>query len=169
MAGVSPGAVRARQVLAIGTIAGAVDKVRWHDLARLYTPVTAAPVQRTPPGQSPAIPASGGRWGNPSAFSWSREAAQQSPAEQSVTDRTPSGSPPEYMRIIDAQLLVASEKVRVTSPNDPSVWVDIDRLRRMVFHYTEFPPKSSPSGLTPTRTTYFDLSFDLHPSPSEEA
>ena len=72
------------------------------------------------------------------------------------------------MRIIAADLLVASQRVRVRSPADENVWVEIDRLRRMVFHYTEHPPKSSPSGLTPTRTTYFDLSFDLHPSPDEE-
>ena len=142
--------------------------MRWHDLARLYMAVTAAPLLRTRPGQPPAIPASGGRWGRPSAFSWSAEGAAQDD-EQSVTDQTPSGNPAEHMRIINAQLLVASEKVRVHSPDNPSVWVDIDRLSRMVFHYTDYPPKSRPSGMTPTQTTYFDLTFDLHPSPAEEA
>ena len=41
-------------------------------------------------------------------------------------------------------------------------------LSRMVFHSTDYPPKSRPGGMTPTQTTYFDLSFDLHPPPAEE-
>ncbi len=143
--------------------------MRWSDLARLYTPVTATPQLRARiVPLTETDPGSGARWGRPSAFSWSNEAAKQRPDEQSITNTTPSGSPAEYMRIVAADLLVASQRVRVQSPIDPSVWVEIDRLRRMVFHYTEYPPKSSPSGLTRTRTTYFDLSFDLHPSPDEE-
>jgi hypothetical protein len=143
--------------------------VRWSDLARLCTPVTATPQPRTRvvPLAEPD-PDSGGRWGRPAAFSWSNEATKQSPDEQSITNQTPSGSPVEYMRTIAADLTVISERVRVQSPSDENVWVEIDRLRRMVFHYTQHPPKSSPSGLTPTRTTYFDLAFDLHPSPEHE-
>ena len=144
--------------------------MRWSDLARLYTPVTATaqPRARAIP-LAETDPDSGARWGRPSAFSWSSEAAKQSEDEQSITNTTPAGRPAEYMRIIPADLTVLSERVRVQSPTDENVWIEIDRLRRMVFHYTEHPPKSSPSGLTPTRTTYFDLSFALHPSPEEEA
>ncbi len=142
--------------------------MRWSDLARLYTPVTAAPLHRTRPALPAATPDSGARWGRPSAFSWSNEGAEQSSGLQSVTNQTPSGRPPEYMRIVAAQARVVAERVKVTSPTDESVWVEIDRMRRMVFHYTEFPPKSGPGGMTPTRTTYFDLSFDLHPPPAEE-
>ncbi len=144
--------------------------MRWSDLARLYTPVTATPQLRARiVPLTETDPGSGARWGRPSAFSYSNEAAKQSADEQSITNQTPSGSPAEYMRIIAADMLVASQRVRVQSSSDENVWVEIDRLRRMVFHYTEHPPKSSPSGLTPTRTTYFDLSFALHPLPDEEA
>ena len=143
--------------------------MRWSDLARLYTPV-ATPLQRVQPvALVDPEPASGARWGKPSAFSWSSEAARTSPAKQSISNQTPSGSPVEYMRIIPAQAQVASRKVRVRSPRDEEVWIEIDRLTRLMFRYTEFPPKSGPGGMTPTLTTYFDLSFDLHPPASDEA
>lgn len=144
--------------------------MRFADLARLVTPVTATPQPRARVVPlADATPDSGARWGHPSLFSYSNEAAKQGEGEQSISNRTPSGRPAEYMRIIPADLRVASQRVRVRSPADENVWVEIDRLRRMVFHYTEHLPRSSPGGLTPTRTTYFDLSFDLHPSPAEEA
>ena len=144
--------------------------MRWSDLARLYTPVTATPLQRV----RPAVlvdpePDSGARWGRPSAFSWSSEAARTSPAQQSITNQTPSGAPVEYMRVIPAQAQVSSQRVKVRSLDDEDVWIEIDRLTRLMFRYTEFPPKSGPGGMTPTLTTYFDLSFDLHPPASIEA
>jgi hypothetical protein len=144
--------------------------MRWADLARLYTPVTATPMQRirTVVLADPE-PDSGARWGKPSAFSWSSEAAGTSPAQQSITNQTPSGAPVEYMRVIPAQAQVSSQRVKVRSPSDEDVWVEIDRLTRLMFRYTEFPPKSNPSGMTPTLTTYFDLTFDLHPPASDEA
>ena len=144
--------------------------MRWSDLARLYTPVTATPLQRTRPVVlADPQPDSGARWGKPSAFSWSNEAARTSPAKQSISNQSPSGSPIEYMRIIPANAQVASQKVKVRSPGDEDVWIEIDRLARLMFRYTEFPPKSGPGGMTPTLTTYFDLSFDLHPPASDEA
>jgi hypothetical protein len=73
------------------------------------------------------------------------------------------------MRIIPATAQVASQKVKVRSPDDADTWVEIDRLTRIAFRYTEFLPKSSPSGLTPTLTTCFDLTFDLHPPATDEA
>lgn len=149
---------------------GALDPVRWSDLARLYTPITAAPLQPIRPAiLADPEPESGARWGRPSTFSWSSQAAKTSPAQQSISNQTPSGAPVEYMRIIPAQAQVASQKVKVRSPGDEDVWIEIDRLTRMMFRYAEFPPKSSPSGMTPTLTTYFDLTFDLHPPASEEA
>ena len=59
--------------------------------------------------------------------------------------------------------------MKVRSPDDEDVWVEIDRLTRLMFRYTEFPPKSNPGGMMPTLTTYFDLRFDLHPPASDEA
>jgi hypothetical protein len=144
--------------------------MRWHDLARLYTPVTAAPLQRAQPVALVAPePDIGARWGKPSAFSWSSEAGKTSPAKQSIALHHRDDEPPEYMRIIPAQAQVSSQRVKVRSPDDEDVWVEIDRLTRLMFRYTEFPPKSSPSGMTPTLTTYFDLSFALHPPASDEA
>jgi hypothetical protein len=144
--------------------------MRWHDLARLYTPVTAEPLQRVRPTVLiDPEPDSGARWGKPSAFSWSNEAARTSPAKQNISNQTPSGAPVEYMRIIPANAQVASQKVKVRSPGDEDVWIEIDRLTRLMFRYTEFPPKSGPGGMTPTLTTYFDLTFDLHPPASDEA
>jgi hypothetical protein len=143
--------------------------MRWHDLARLYTPVTATSQSRSRPVVLvDPEPDSGERWGKPSVFSWSSEAARTSPAKQSISNQTPSGSPVEYMRIIPAQAQVASQRVKVRAPDDGDVWVEVDRLTRLMFRYTEFPPKSSPSGMRPTLTTYFDLSFDLHPPASIE-
>jgi hypothetical protein len=144
--------------------------MRWHDLARLYTPVIATPLQRIRPAVlvDPELD-SGARWGRPSAFSWSSEAAKASPAKQSIANQTPSDDPVEYMRIIPANAQVASQRVKVRSPDDEDVWVEIDRLTRLMFRYTEFPPKSGPGGMTPTLTTYFDLTFDLHPPASDEA
>ncbi len=62
--------VLARRVLADRAAAGALDAMRWSDLARLYTPVTATPQPRTravPLAETD--PDSGARWGRPSAFS----------------------------------------------------------------------------------------------------
>ncbi len=144
--------------------------MKWADLARLYTPVTATPLQRVRPVVfADPEPDSGARWGKPSAFSWSSEAARTSAAKQSVSNQTPTGDPVEYMRIIPARAQVTSQRVKVRSPSDENVWVEIDRLTRLMFRYTEFPPKSGPSGVTPTLTTYFDLSFDLHPPATDEA
>jgi hypothetical protein len=142
--------------------------MRWSDLVRLVTPVTAIPQLRTRPVSfADPEPDSGARWGRPSAFSWSNEAAKTSPARQSVTNRTPSGASAEYMRIISATAQVASQKVKVRAGDD--TWIEIDRLTRLMFRYTEFLPRSSPSGMQPTLTTYFDLSFDLHPPSSDES
>jgi hypothetical protein len=73
------------------------------------------------------------------------------------------------MRVIPAQAQVASQRVMVRSPEDDDVWIELDRLTRLMFRYTEFPPKSNPGGMTPTLTTSFDLTFDLHPPASIEA
>jgi hypothetical protein len=40
---------------------------------------------------------------------------------------------------------------------------------RLMFRYTEFPPKPTTSSMQPSLTTYFDLRFALHPPVSEEA
>lgn len=142
--------------------------MRWADLAWVFTPILATPQPRTRPvSLVEPDPDSGARWGRPSAFSWSNEAARTSPARQSVMNRTPSGALAEYMRIIPAQAQVASERVRVEAA--AGTWIEIDRLTRMMFRYTEHLPRSSPSGLTPTLTTYFDLTFDLHPPATDEA
>ena len=144
--------------------------MRWSDLARLYTPVSATPLQRVQPVVLvDPEPDSGVRWGKPSAFSWSSEAARTSPAKQSIALHDREEAPPEYMRIIPAQAQVTSQRVKVRAASDEGVWIEIDRLTRLMFRYTEFPPKSGPSGMTPTLTTYFDLSFALHPPASDEA
>ena len=104
----------------------------------------------------------------PSAFSWSNEGAKTSEPEQDISNQTPSGAPAEYMRVVDAQLRVSAQKVKVRAPSDPAnQWVEVDRLTRMMFYFTEFPPKSSPGGMTPTLTTYYDMTFALHPSADE--
>ena len=86
--------VLARRVLADRAAAGALDAMRWSDLARLYTPVTATPQPRArvvPLAETD--PDSGTRWGRPSAFSYSNEAAKQSPDEQSITNTHPVRQP----------------------------------------------------------------------------
>ena len=90
---------------------GALDAMRWSDLARLYTPVTAAPMQRVRPAVlvDPELD-SGARWGRPSAFSWSSEARKASSKQKRISNQTPSGAPVEYMRIIPAQAQVASQR-----------------------------------------------------------
>ena len=150
--------------------AGSLGPMRYGDLPLLYAPVVAHPVQRaTAPAAPDPAPESGARWGKASAFSWSNQAALARNRTQGVSIEYPDGDPPEYMRIIDAELTVQAERVRVVSPDDPDIWVEIDRVTRMAFHYTEFPPKPDPSSLQPSLTTYYDLAFDLHPPASEEA
>ena len=144
--------------------------MRYSDLPLLYAPVVAYPVQRAEPrpAADPA-PESGARWGKASAFSWSTAAALARSQQPGLSIEYPEGAPPAYMRIIDAELTVQAERVKVRSPDDPDTWVEIDRVTRMAFHYTEFPPKPDPSSLQPSLTTYFDLTFDLHPPATEES
>ena len=145
--------------------------MRYGDLPRLYAPVIAHPVQRAEARSAPdPEPETGARWGRPSAFSWSTERARTfRTRQQTISVEYPEGDPPEYMRIVDAELKVMAERVKVRAPSNPDVWVEIDRVTRMAFHYTEFPPKPDPSALQPSLTTYLDLHFDLHPPASEEA
>lgn len=147
--------------------------MRYGDLSRIYAPVVVTPMQRVAPRNAPtapdAAPESGARWGKASAFSWSNQAALARSRRPGISIEYPEGEPPEYMRIIDAELQVQAERVKVVSDQDPETWVEIDRVTRMAFHYTEFPPKPDPSALQPSLTTYFDLAFDLHPPSSEEA
>ena len=147
--------------------------MRYGDLARVYAPVIAHPIQRAEPRPTAAPdsePETGARWGRASAFSWSNERARTfRTQQQTVSIEYPEDDPPEYMRIVDADLKVMAERVKVRDPENAEIWVEIDRVKRMAFHYTEFPPKPDPSSLQPSLTTYFDLHFDLHPPPSDEA
>jgi hypothetical protein len=145
--------------------------MRWHDLSRLYTPVTAAPLQRA----QPAVvllpePDSGARWGKPSAFSWSRQQAIATSSEtQKIALHDRDEDPVEYMRVIPAQAQVTSERVKVRAPGEDETWVEIDRLTRLMFSYTEFPSKPTTASMQPSLTTYFDLHFELHPPEADEA
>lgn len=145
--------------------------MRYSDLPLLYAPVTATPNRRVETcAAPPPAPDAGARWGRASAFSWSTEAALAGRNRQrSVSVEYPEGDPPEFMRTIDAEMTVMVERVKVRSPDDLDVWVEIDRVMRMAFHYTEFPPKPDPASLQPSLTTYLDLHFDLHPPASEES
>lgn len=146
--------------------------MRYTDLARMFSvvPVTSPPLRREARPTVPQPPASGARWGKASRFSWSNKKAAASGGMraqlQSITINYPEPKPREFMRVVRADLKVNSELVRVEGP---SGWVEVDRLTRMAFQYTEFPPKRGIGSLQPSRTTIYDLVFDLHPPPEKEA
>ena len=145
--------------------------MRYADLPRLYAgvSVTSPPLQRrAAPPAAPQDIAPGARWGRPSRFSWSTAAALFRTRGQSITIEYPQPKPRHFMRVITAELKVMSERVRVEAPEDPSLWVEVDRMTRMAFHFTEFPPKRTPTSLQPARTTVYDLAFDLHPPADTE-
>ena len=146
--------------------------MRYGDLARMFAavPVSSPALQRQDARPAaPQPPASGARWGKASEFSWSNEAARMRSKTASVSVNYPEPKPREFMRIVRADLKVISELVRVEAPDNPSAWVEIDRMTRMAFHFTEFPPKRTAASPQPSRTTLYDLEFDLHPPASEEA
>ena len=144
--------------------------MRWADLHRLSAavPVTASPARReTARASAEQQDESGTRWGKASRFSWSREAA---PDDERSFLVEPFDTPtPAYMRVIEATAKIRSERVRVELPENPSVWAEVDRMTRIAFGYTEFPPKPYPSSPQPSRTTVYDLTFVLHPPPEDEA
>ena len=146
--------------------------IRYHDLARMFAAVqvTSPPLQRQQARPAPPPPpASSARWGKPSEFSWSNQAALMRGKTGSITVNYPEPKPREFMRIVRADLKIMSELVRVEMPDNPSVWVELDRMTRMAFHFTEFPPKPHAGSPQPSRTTVYDLEFDLHPPPEDEA
>ena len=143
--------------------------MRYADLVRVHAPATVAPTDRVRVPAADPAPESGARWGKASAFSWSTEGAKARRKQQTVSVEYPEDAPPEYMRIIEADLKVMAERVKVRSPDDPGTWIEIDRVTRMAFHYTEFLPKRDPPAMQPSLTTYYDLLFDLHPPASDEA
>ena len=136
--------------------------MRYADLPRLYAavPVTSPPVRRHKPIVAPALPAAGARWGEGSRFSWSRQAAAEGRQEGLSLERS---KPRAFMRVVEAEAKIMSERVRVEAADDPSVWAEVDRMTRMSFAYTEFPPKAHAASPQPSRTTVFDLEFALHP------
>ena len=136
--------------------------MRYADLPRLYAavPVTSPPVRRGETIAAPALPPAGARWGKGSRFSWSRAAAGEGRQEGLSLERS---GPRAFMRVVEAQAKIMSERARVESADDPSVWAEVDRMTRMAFAYTEFPPKAHPGSPQPSRTTIFDLEFALHP------
>ena len=144
--------------------------MKFSDVLRIYAPANASPSERAPTPAAEPEPESGARWGKASGFSWSNEAAKAGRSRrQTLSVEYPDAEPPEYIRIIDAELKVMAERVKVRDAANPDLWVEIDRVKRMAFHYTEFPPEPNPAALQPSLTTYYDLHFDLHPPASGEA
>ena len=80
-----------------------------------------------------------------------------------MTVNYPEDGPPEVMRIVRSRLNIRSVTAKVEDPGRPGVFVEVDRMERMYFSYTEFPPKPTRSSLQPSVTTHYDLRFDLHP------
>lgn len=145
--------------------------MRFRDLGWIFAPVpvTSPPLQRQAgsPGR-PEAPAPGARWGKPSEFSWSNAANTARKRGSGVTVQYPEPTPRAFMRVIAADLKVMSEVVRVEAPGDPSTWVEVDRMTRMAFQFTEFPPKPKLSSPQPSRTTVYDMEFALHPPEADE-
>ena len=121
-------------------------------------------IDRSPPVPTPDA---GRRWGRPSAFAHSEERRATGADQPGVTMELPEDEPAHYMRIIPAELSVQFETVLVEG--DDGTALAVDRLKRMMFRYTELLPKPTPSWPQVSRTTYFDLEFDLHPGPETEA
>jgi hypothetical protein len=73
-------------------------------------------------------------------------------------------SPREFKRIIKAQTKIYSKEYRVSrdGESNPSDYVDIDRVERLMFYFTEHPEKARPAGFTPSHTTFFHLTFALN-------
>lgn len=137
--------------------------MRYDDLHRLYaaTPVTSTsrPRRTTRPSPPPG-PSVGARWGKASAFSWSREAAGD---REGMTVEGLDAAPRAFMRVVGTQAKIMSQRVRVEDPGDPASWIEVDRMTRIAFAYTEFPPKPTAASPQPSRTTVYDLALVLHP------
>ena len=73
-------------------------------------------------------------------------------------------APREFKRIIKAQTKIYSKEYRVSrdGESNPSDYVDIDRIERLMFYFTEHPEKARPAGFTPSHTTFFHLTFALN-------
>lgn len=125
-------------------------------------PVPSHSQERRRAPEPPPTPDIGLRWGKPSAFSFSIAAAQER-RNPGVTVNYPEDAPPEVMRIVPSRLNIRSVTAKVEDPARPGVFVEVDRMERMYFSYTEFPPKPTRSSLQPSVTTHYDLRFDLHP------
>lgn len=140
--------------------------MRYADLPRLYAAVQviSPPVRRGEMVHPPALPEAGARWGKASAFSWSRQAASEGRGRQErLTVEYPEPAPRAFMRVVEAEARIMSERVRIEAPDDPSRWVEVDRMTRMAFAWTEFPPKPQTGSPQPSLTTVYDLAFALHP------
>ena len=143
--------------------------MRLSDVIGSVIPVNSHSRPRTPakPPVPVPVPAVGVRFGGASAFSFSAEGAARDIASRKgggVTVNFPEQEPPEFMRVVTSQVKVVSQVVRVEDPDDPESFTDVDRLARMMFYYTQFPPKPTRGSLQPSFTTYYDLHFDLHPT-----
>lgn len=140
--------------------------MRLADLPRLYAavPVTSPPARRGEPQHAPAQPKAGVRWGKASAFSWSRQAgADGRDRQQRLSVSYPEPAPRAFMRLVEAEARIMSQRARVEAPDDPAVWVEVDRMTRLAFAFTEFPPKPHAGSPQPSLTTVYDLAFALHP------
>ena len=134
--------------------------MRWGDLAHAVRPVNSHRTGRIETSPPVPVPDVGRRWGRPSAFSFSREEREEE-GGPSVDVRWPGREPRHFMRIIPADLKVTATRHTVDDGSGNSV--EIDRLNRMMFQYTEILPKPHVSSLQPSRTTYYDMTFALHP------
>lgn len=139
---------------------------RWVDLAYAVQPVESHSVERAEVLPPEPTPTPGRCWGRPSAFTHSREALEEDGGPPSVTVNWPTEGARHFMRVLPAELEVVAKRVKV---EEGEVVIEIDRLERMMFRYTEPRPKPTVRSLQPTRTTYYDMTFELHPIGETEA
>jgi hypothetical protein len=118
-------------------------------------------------GSFGGVNAFGGTWINPGGDGSSFD--DNSSTDGSADNQTNSiklvsnEAPRDFKRIVKAQTKIYSKEYRVSrdGESNPSDFVDIDRIERLMFYFTEHPEKARPAGFTPSHTTFFHLSFAL--------
>ena len=139
--------------------------MRLVDLSYRRVPVLSHSRVRTAPPPPVETPQVGARWGKASQFVFSNASREEKASPPSLDIRWPEQRPYEYMRLMEDDLLVAASRGRI---GDEPSYVEVSRMARMRFRYTEYPPKRNRSAMQPSVTTYYDLTFVLHPPEDEE-